>query len=236
METTGVLLLEEWVENVPFVNLTALELVVVALRLLLDGLTALNTLNKAGILHRDLSPNNLLYSRDQQRWLVIDFDLARMKSDFSDGSRFSRNADVVGTEGYIAPEVLNASIYSTEADAFSLGKTVLYNAECARRVADNMTTTDGEVNWSCHMEEALDMVEVLAKCMMNEVTTERFLSPGYVTLISKLHERFQQQLEESGTFRYVRRRQTALVSQVPSIHKSKVVEPEQSVDRRVETE
>eukprot|EP00474_Spongospora_subterranea_P008787 CRZ09245.1 hypothetical protein [Spongospora subterranea] len=71
------------------------ELGLLAIRLIVDGFDALDTLSRAGVVHRDISLNNLLYSLSAQAWRLTDFDCA------SSGPGIAHS---VGTDGYIAPE------------------------------------------------------------------------------------------------------------------------------------
>jgi tetratricopeptide (TPR) repeat protein len=73
-----------------------------------------------GIIHRDIKPENLfLPSGDIARLKVLDFGIARLTRG---GRRLTATGSVVGTPGYMAPEVLNAAREITaSADVFSLG-------------------------------------------------------------------------------------------------------------------
>ncbi len=90
------------------------------LRRLLDQLGgALLAAHRAGILHRDVTPGNVLIDGD--RFLLADFGLARM----ADGHTATTTA--MGTPGYAAPETWAGQWRDPRSDAFSLGA-VLYFA------------------------------------------------------------------------------------------------------------
>jgi len=65
-----------------------------------DLLYALKHLHERNILHRDVKPSNHLWNEQRQRAVLIDYDVAT----FYDDKRFHRR--YVGTDGYMAPEIL----------------------------------------------------------------------------------------------------------------------------------
>ena len=85
------------------------------LRTALRGLAALHEMS---IVHRDIKPENLVLS-EAGEVVVTDFGLAKR---LATGELCS---DVVGTAGYMSPEVLRREAYSYPADVWSLG-VVLY--------------------------------------------------------------------------------------------------------------
>ncbi|XXQ31469.1 Protein kinase domain-containing protein [Plasmodiophora brassicae] len=95
----------------------------VLIRLFVDGLDALQTMKRAGIMHRDISVNNLMYSMEDRRWRLTDFDAACRASDLVDGG----DGVVYGTDGFIAPEALAPERrYTFASDRWSLGACALY--------------------------------------------------------------------------------------------------------------
>jgi serine/threonine protein kinase len=73
-----------------------------------------------GYVHSDISPNNIMFSKIDKVWKIIDFDQSAPISDSKTRSR------VAGTEGYVLPASLESGIFTEESDIYSLGK-VLYN-------------------------------------------------------------------------------------------------------------
>ena len=106
------------------------------LRLMAQIGGALQTAHRSGILHRDVTPGNVLIDEDNgDRFLLADFGLARM----ADGHTASTTA--MGTPGYAAPEVWSGQWRDPRSDAFSLGA-LLYFAATGRPPYGEQSTLD----------------------------------------------------------------------------------------------
>ncbi|GGO64941.1 serine/threonine-protein kinase [Nonomuraea cavernae] len=93
------------------------------LRLLAAGLAdALLAVHEAGVVHRDLKPANVMMTEGEP--VVIDFGIASALDSLS----VTASGAVVGTPGYLAPEVLEGRAAGAEADVFSFGATLAYAA------------------------------------------------------------------------------------------------------------
>ncbi len=94
-----------------------------ALALLEVGAAALCALAAVDLVHRDLTPSNVIL-RDRQ-WgapVLVDFGLA--KRSFDQG--VTQHDLVLGTPGYIAPEALRGAAGDTRSDLFALGMVVRF--------------------------------------------------------------------------------------------------------------
>ncbi|MBB4704765.1 serine/threonine-protein kinase [Sphaerisporangium siamense] len=84
----------------------------------LQVMEALRTAHAAGVLHRDVKPENVLLT-DDGRVVLTDFGIARMETDTT-----MTRTGLVGTPAFIAPERLRGSPAQRESDLWSLGATL----------------------------------------------------------------------------------------------------------------
>ncbi|WP_423748176.1 serine/threonine-protein kinase, partial [Frankia canadensis] len=94
---------------------------------------ALSAIHGAGLVHRDLTPSNVLLSPLGPR--VIDFGLARVPDDGPTGP--SRR--IAGTPAYMAPEQARGQHVTSAADIFAWGGLVLFAATGRRPFGDGST-------------------------------------------------------------------------------------------------
>ena len=78
-------------------------------------LTGLSYMHGCGVAHRDLKPDNIMYSRESGSVRIIDYGLAKI---CDEGVRMRT---VTGTLGYTAPEVFGATGYNMLCDTWSVG-------------------------------------------------------------------------------------------------------------------
>ncbi|GAA3222609.1 hypothetical protein GCM10010468_48500 [Actinocorallia longicatena] len=95
-------------------------------RLAIGTATALVAIHKAGVVHRDFKPSNVLLGPDGPR--VIDFGVARAL-DLTTSSISSGGP--VGTPAYMAPEQFARAPVSTAVDVFAWASTLVY-ASCGQ--------------------------------------------------------------------------------------------------------
>ena len=79
-------------------------------------LAGLAAAHQAGIVHRDVKPENVLLAEDG-RIKVADFGLARSIA----GTSHTKTGVLMGTVAYLAPEQVTASVSDARSDVYAAG-------------------------------------------------------------------------------------------------------------------
>jgi calcium/calmodulin-dependent protein kinase I len=122
-----------------------------------------------GVVHRDLTMPNILFSSNGRTLKIIDFTLARVLGE----GEVSR--DFCGTGGYIAPEVYQGRPYRFEVDLFAFG-VILYR----------LLSSNGEAPFpAAQKEESLRLQTVGLRYSLTDEHWDS-VSPLAMDMISKL--------------------------------------------------
>ncbi|KAI4299387.1 hypothetical protein L6164_032853 [Bauhinia variegata] len=146
-----------------------------ALKDVASGLLYLHEGWEAKVLHRDIKASNVLLDKDMNARLG-DFGLARMHSH----GQVASTTKVVGTVGYMAPEVIRTGRASTQTDVYMFGVLVL-EVMCGRRPLE-----EGKpplINWVWQLKVQGQLLNAIderlkAKGEINEQEVERVLHLG----------------------------------------------------------
>jgi serine/threonine protein kinase len=107
-----------------------------AVALVLQACAGLEAAHTAGLVHRDVKPQNLLLRPDGVL-KVADFGIARSQ----DGTQLTEAGTVLGSAGYMAPEQLEGGRVTGAADVYGLGA-VLYELVTGRPPRPGVTLAD----------------------------------------------------------------------------------------------
>ncbi len=85
-----------------------------ALRVLKQIGGAIEAMHRAGVLHRDVKPPNILHDRARERAVLVDVGIAK---------RRGTDTDPAGTPGFTAPESFTGGVEGTATDVYGLAAT-----------------------------------------------------------------------------------------------------------------
>jgi tetratricopeptide (TPR) repeat protein len=112
-----------------------------------EGLAAAH---RAGVVHRDFKPDNVLVDAERDRVIVTDFGIARAASEIdpepapapdSRTSRLTATGAAIGTPAYMAPEQLDGKSVDARADVFAFSVS-LWEALCGERPFPGKTVAE----------------------------------------------------------------------------------------------
>lgn len=89
-------------------------------RIALDICNGLEAIHNLGIVHRDINPNNIMIDRLGNA-VIIDFGISRLET-----LHKSKDTQILGTQGYSAPEQFGFKQTNCRADIYSLGVLINY--------------------------------------------------------------------------------------------------------------
>lgn len=141
-----------------------------ALQLLEDVLNILDYVHRKQVIHRDVSPRNLIRDKNNNRFVLVDFgSIKEIPKSAENQPVFTR---VIGTAAYMAPEQYNSQpCYSS--DLYSLGRTTIY-ALTAQDLLKLENRTTGELEkWEEYTKISARLTAILDK-MIRPKLTERY--------------------------------------------------------------
>lgn len=153
-----------------------------AVRLGLDVAAALAAAHAAGIIHRDIKPDNILFGPGGEA-IVCDFGLARA---LEGGADLSATNQVVGTPHYFSPEQARGETLDGRSDLYALGVTLF-------RVATGRLPFEGN-DWYNVARQHVDAPPPDPRALAPHLT------PGFAAIITRLlakrpEERFASALD-----------------------------------------
>lgn len=94
-----------------------------AIDLTLQACAGLGAAHQAGVIHRDLKPNNLFLGEDGTL-KIMDFGLARLTQLEEEASKVTQTGQILGTPQYMSPEQCIGGELDQRSDIYGLGCTV----------------------------------------------------------------------------------------------------------------
>jgi serine/threonine-protein kinase len=174
-----------------------------ALKYSQEILEALGTAHSRNVLHRDVTPNNILIGKDGHARLT-DFGLAYLllpPDELSEATTASMGGEsrerIAGTPGYIAPERILGKPGDHRADLFSVG--VVMHEMCAGEPAFRASEQGGIIDAIMHRETA-------PLSRLNYEVPEELERIVRKALSKKVDERYQTHSDMLADVRALRRR------------------------------
>jgi hypothetical protein len=150
---------------------------VVAARIGAELFDALAAAHERGVVHRDVKPANLMLVRTPPGLKLLDFGIARIDEDPSEGSLGTRTGAILGTPAFMPPEqIMGQQDISGRADVYAAGMT-LYVAIAGRHPYDDSSLhamighhTRGEVpDVRIHEPETPErLADLVARCLRRD--------------------------------------------------------------------
>lgn len=172
---------------------------------------ALDYAHQQGVIHRDVKPQNVLMDHDGQP-RVVDFGVAKWaESEATDAEVSNETEGVVGTRGFIAPEIYAHGKTDARTDIYSLGAllhvVLLGDFPPLDRSADALLPRLR----AAEVERPADLAAILATCLAED-PNDRYASAGELAKDLKRYGRGEAVLaRRDATWAYRAARVTALV-------------------------
>jgi serine/threonine protein kinase/pSer/pThr/pTyr-binding forkhead associated (FHA) protein len=139
-----------------------------ALRLFAQLAGAVAALHDAGIVHRDIKAENVMYLEDEERLVLLDFGIAREID--CPASTTTRMNLVRGTPGYMAPERFFGMRASASSDVYELA-VVLYAMVAGRLPWDDPTDPEARLRPRHPAELGVDLPVGLGHVLLEALST-----------------------------------------------------------------
>ncbi|WP_284743327.1 serine/threonine-protein kinase [Amycolatopsis sp. RTGN1] len=147
----------------------------------LQVLGALESAHAAGVVHRDVKPSNIMVLPGD-RVKLADFGIARAMDDPS----LTQTGGVMGSPGYMAPELFAGAGPSPASDLWSLGATLFHAAE--GRAPFQRTTTAATLHAIMYDQPVLERcrgpLADAVRGLLTQSASDRLTAPGLRGLLS----------------------------------------------------
>jgi serine/threonine-protein kinase len=155
-------------------------------RIAFEASGALHHAHEAGMVHRDIKPDNIMLEGDEQRVLVMDLGIARAAE--AEGTALTGTGILLGTPDYMSPEQASEREVDRRSDVYALGVVVYqmlagelpFKASTLQGLVVKLVTEEAPLVTLARPDCPADLAAVVARCLAKE-PDDRFATAAQLT-------------------------------------------------------